>query len=97
MLLFLKIKMWNALIRRISVKYLWDVVVGHLALPRACMAVLKHYGIDLSGKNVAVVGRSNVVGKPVAMLLLQQNATVTICHSRTQNLPEVLKQADISS
>lgn len=63
--------------------------------PRACMAVLKHYGIDLSGKNVAVVGRSNVVGKPVAMLLLQQNATVTICHSRTQNLPEVLKQADI--
>lgn len=63
--------------------------------PRACMAVMKHYGIDLSGKNVAVVGRSNVVGKPVAMLLLQQNATVTICHSRTQNLPEVLKQADI--
>lgn len=63
--------------------------------PRACMAVLKHYGVDLSGKNVAVVGRSNVVGKPVAMLLLQQNATVTICHSRTQNLPEVLKQADI--
>lgn len=63
--------------------------------PRACMAVLKHYGIDLNGKNVAVVGRSNVVGKPVAMLLLQQNATVTICHSRTQNLPEVLKQADI--
>lgn len=63
--------------------------------PRACMAVLKHYGIDLSGKNVAVVGRSNVVGKPVAMLLLQQNATVTICHSCTQNLPEVLKQADI--
>lgn len=63
--------------------------------PRACMAVLKHYGIDLSGKNVAVVGRSNVVGKPVAMLMLQQNATVTICHSRTQNLPEVLKQADI--
>lgn len=63
--------------------------------PRACMAVLKHYGIDLSSKNVAVVGRSNVVGKPVAMLLLQQNATVTICHSRTQNLPEVLKQADI--
>ena len=63
--------------------------------PRACMAILEHYGIELDGKNVVVIGRSNVVGKPVAMLLLAKNATVTVCHSHTQNLPELLKQADI--
>lgn len=63
--------------------------------PRACMATLAHYGIELEGKNVVVVGRSNVVGKPASILLLQKNATVTICHSRTRNLPDILKQADI--
>ena len=63
--------------------------------PRACMASLEHYGIELEGKNVVVIGRSNVVGKPVAVLLLQKNATVTVCHSRTQNLPELLQCADV--
>lgn len=63
--------------------------------PRACMATLEHYGIELEGKHVVVIGRSNVVGKPVSVLLLQKNATVTICHSRTRNLPEILKQADV--
>ena len=63
--------------------------------PRACMATLSHYGIELKGKHVVVLGRSNVVGKPVALLLLQEHATVTICHSRTQDLPSVLRQADI--
>ena len=63
--------------------------------PRACMATLEHYGIELEGKNVVVIGRSNVVGKPVAVLLLQKNATVTVCHSRTQNLPELLQRADV--
>ena len=63
--------------------------------PRACMATLSHYGIELKGKHVVVLGRSNVVGKPVALLLLQEHATVTICHSRTQDLPGVLRQADI--
>jgi len=63
--------------------------------PRACLAILDYYHIDLAGKNVVVLGRSNVVGKPVAMLLLQKNATVTICHSKTQNLPAILRQADI--
>ena len=62
--------------------------------PRACMATLEHYGIELEGKHVVVIGRSNVVGKPVSVLLLQKNATVTICHSRTRNLPELLAQAD---
>ena len=63
--------------------------------PRACMATLAHYGIELKGKHVVVLGRSNVVGKPVALLLLQEHATITICHSRTQDLPGILRQADI--
>ena len=76
-----------------------DVFMGRskwaACTPRACMATLEHYGIELEGKNVVVIGRSNVVGKPVAVLLLQKNATVTVCHSRTQNLPELLKGADV--
>jgi methylenetetrahydrofolate dehydrogenase (NADP+) / methenyltetrahydrofolate cyclohydrolase len=63
--------------------------------PRACMATLAHYGIELEGKHVVVIGRSNVVGKPVSILLLAKNATVTICHSRTRNLPQLLQQADV--
>ena len=59
------------------------------------MAALAHYGIELDGKNVVVVGRSNVVGKPVAMLLLAKNATVTVCHSHTKNLDELLLAADV--
>ena len=76
-----------------------DVFMGRskwaACTPRACMATLEHYGIELEGKNVVVIGRSNVVGKPVAVLLLQKNATVTVCHSRTQNLPELLQHADV--
>ncbi|MBS4032446.1 MAG: bifunctional 5,10-methylenetetrahydrofolate dehydrogenase/5,10-methenyltetrahydrofolate cyclohydrolase [Clostridiales bacterium] len=63
--------------------------------PTACMDILKHYQIPLKGKKVVVVGRSLVVGKPVAMLLLREHATVTICHSRTENLPGVCAEADI--
>ena len=76
-----------------------DVFMGRskwaACTPRACMATLAHYGIELEGKNVVVIGRSNVVGKPVAMILLQKNATVTVCHSHTKNLPELLKTADV--
>ena len=76
-----------------------DVFMGRskwaACTPRACMATLEHFGIELEGKNVVVIGRSNVVGKPVAVLLLQKNATVTVCHSRTQNLPELLQRADV--
>ena len=76
-----------------------DVFMGRskwaACTPRACMATLEHYGIELDGKNVVVIGRSNVVGKPLAMLLLQKNATVTVCHSHTKNLPELLKTADV--
>lgn len=64
--------------------------------PQGCVILAKqHLGDDLSGKHAVVIGRSNIVGKPVAMLLLQENCTVTIAHSRTKNLPEVCRQADI--
>jgi methylenetetrahydrofolate dehydrogenase (NADP+) / methenyltetrahydrofolate cyclohydrolase len=63
--------------------------------PAGVIEILRHYKIDMSGKHAVVVGRSNIVGKPLAMLLLQNDATVTICHSRTKNLSEITKQADI--
>ena len=63
--------------------------------PRACLATLKHYGIAMDGKKAVVLGRSNVVGKPAALLLLQENCTVTICHSHTADLPAILQDADI--
>ena len=63
--------------------------------PMAVMQLLKHYNYDLKGKNVVVVGRSMVVGKPLAMMLLKANATVTVCHTKTVNLPEICKQADV--
>ncbi len=61
----------------------------------ACMAILKHYDIQIEGARVVVLGRSNVIGKPVAQLLLKEQGTVTICHSRTKDLPSVTKEADI--
>lgn len=63
--------------------------------PTAVVEILKHYNVELQGANVAVLGRSMVVGKPTAMLLLNENATVTICHSRTKNLEKVTSEADI--
>lgn len=63
--------------------------------PKAAMEILKYYDIPLEGKNVVVVNRSMVVGKPLAMMLLKENATVTICHSRTQNLHEITNKADV--
>lgn len=63
--------------------------------PYGIMEILKEYGIDPKGKQCVVIGRSNIVGKPMALLLLQKHGTVTICHSRTQNLAEVCRTADI--
>ncbi len=63
--------------------------------PYGVMVMMKEIGLDLTGKNVVVVGRSNIVGKPVAMMCLQQHATVTICHSRTKNLADVVRSADV--
>lgn len=65
------------------------------ATPAGIMELLKHYKLPIAGKHAVVVGRSPILGKPVAMMLLNENATVTICHSRTSNLPELVKQADI--
>ena len=63
--------------------------------PHGVIQLLKRNGIELSGREVVVIGRSNLVGKPLAQLLLRENATVTICHSRTRDLPEVTRRADL--
>lgn len=63
--------------------------------PKGCLALIKETGITISGKKAVVVGRSNIVGKPIAIMLLQENATVSICHSKTQGLKEELLSADI--
>lgn len=65
------------------------------ATPQGIMRLLAAYGIPLEGKHAVVVGRSPILGKPMAMMMLNANATVTICHSRTKNLPEIIKGADI--
>lgn len=62
---------------------------------QSCIEILDHYGVDLKGKKVCVIGRSLVIGKPVSMMALGKNATVTICHSRTENLAETVKAADV--
>ena len=63
--------------------------------PRGILEILDEYKIDVAGKNAVIIGRSDIVGKPTAMMLLQRNATVTICHSKTQNLSEYTRNADI--
>ena len=63
--------------------------------PQACMEILDHYGIDCTGKKAVVIGRSLVVGKPAAMMLVKKNATVPICHTKTVDMPSVAKEADI--
>ena len=80
------------------------VNVGHIMIgdysflpctPAGIMEILRHYNIDVAGKECVVIGRSNIVGKPMAMLLLHQNGTVTICHSKTKNLKDITSRADI--
>ena len=80
------------------------VNVGHIMIgdyaflpctPAGIMEMLRYYDIDIAGKNCVVIGRSNIVGKPMAMLLLQQNGTVTICHSKTRDLAAHTRNADI--
>lgn len=65
------------------------------ATPTGCMVLLKEIGVPLEGANAVVVGRSNIVGLPVALMLMKANATVTVCHSRTKDLPSVVRGADI--
>ncbi|MCC8069264.1 MAG: bifunctional methylenetetrahydrofolate dehydrogenase/methenyltetrahydrofolate cyclohydrolase FolD [Ruminococcus sp.] len=75
------------------------IMVGDYAFlpctPAGVMELIKSTGVDICGKNCVVIGRSNIVGKPMAMLLLHSNGTVTICHSKTKNLREICSQADI--
>ena len=75
------------------------IMIGDCVLkpctPAGIMEMLKYEGIDVAGKNCVVIGRSNIVGKPMAMLLLAASGTVTVCHSKTQNLAEITKSADI--
>ncbi len=75
------------------------LVVGEFGFvsctPAGIIELLKRSNVDIAGKNCVVIGRSNIVGKPVSLLMLRENATVTICHSKTQDLKEVCKQADI--
>ena len=65
------------------------------ATPAGIVRLLDHYDIDMAGKHAVVIGRSPILGKPMAMMLLNRNATVTICHSRTRNLPEIVRAADV--
>lgn len=65
------------------------------ATPLAVLRLLDYYGIDLQGKNVVIVGRGNAVGKPLALMALQRNATVTVCHTKTRNLADICKNADV--
>lgn len=78
--------------------------VGHLSIgapglrpctPAGCIRMLEYAGIPIEGKHAVIIGRSNIVGKPMAMLLLERHATVTLCHSRTEHLAEVTRSADI--
>lgn len=76
-----------------------NLVIGDDSLvpctPAGCIELIKRSGLSLSGKHAVVIGRSNIVGKPVSLLLLRENATVTICHSRTENMAEIAGTADI--
>jgi methylenetetrahydrofolate dehydrogenase (NADP+)/methenyltetrahydrofolate cyclohydrolase len=65
------------------------------ATPQGIMTILRHYGVEMSGKHAVVVGRSPILGKPMALMLLAADATVTVCHSRTRNLADHVRQADI--
>ena len=98
----------KAVIERISAKKDVDVFsaenVGKMwqgdydmasCTPMGVIELLDYYGIDVCGKNCVIIGRSNIVGKPMASLLLERSATVTICHSRTQNLSEITSKADL--
>lgn len=69
--------------------------INYPATPKGIMPMLEHYNIDIEGKHVVIIGRSDIVGKPLAVMMLNKNATVTICHSKTKNLETITKTADI--
>jgi 5,10-methylene-tetrahydrofolate dehydrogenase/methenyl tetrahydrofolate cyclohydrolase len=81
--------------RRDGTEFSYRVAANNACTPLGCIELLDRSGVDLNGANVAVLGRSNIVGLPVAMMLLHRNATVTMCHSRTKDLPDVVRAADV--
>ena len=94
----------NAIVPEKDVDAFHPENVGHIMIgdfkflpctPAGVMELIAETGIDVSGKNCVVIGRSNIVGKPMAMLLLHKNGTVTVCHSKTKNLKEICSEADI--
>ena len=97
-------KAFEAIDYRKDVDGFTSINVGNLALnkptfisctPHGVMKILEKYNIELEGKNAVVLGRSNIVGKPLVQCLLNKNATVTVCHSKTRNIEEITKRADI--
>ena len=80
-------------IGKLALKRLEDICVP--CTPDGCLQILDYYNIPIAGKHCVIIGRSNIVGMPLSLLLLHRNATVTICHSRTKDLPEQVKRADI--
>ena len=95
---------FNSILPEKDVDGFHPINVGKLAIGEDCfisctpagvMKMLEEYGIEMQGKQAVVIGRSNIVGKPLSQCLLNKNATVTICHSKTQNIAEITKQADI--
>eukprot|EP00941_MAST-03F_sp_MAST-3F-sp1_P000771 g771.t1 len=81
--------------RRDGTEFSFRVAANNACTPLGCVELLDRSGVDLNGANVAVLGRSNIVGLPVAMMLLHRNATVTMCHSRTKDLKDVVAAADV--
>lgn len=75
--------------------YLGSSDVKYPATPKAVLELLDWYGVDIAGKRVVIVGRGNAVGKPLALMTLKRNATVTVCHTKTVNLPKVCREADV--
>ncbi|MCQ2562420.1 MAG: bifunctional 5,10-methylenetetrahydrofolate dehydrogenase/5,10-methenyltetrahydrofolate cyclohydrolase [Alphaproteobacteria bacterium] len=75
--------------------YANNLPIVYPCTPMGIIKLIEHYDIDLTGKNAVVIGRSNIVGRPIAHMLSQKNATVTLCHSKTKNLSDITKQADL--
>lgn len=90
---------WNKDVDGLTTNSIGRLVVGKEALapctPKGIITLLKVYGVDLLGKNICIINRSNIVGKPLEQLFLRENATTTVCHSKTKNLTDICRQADI--
>jgi len=92
------ISLWSYLILIMPLSFFFSVrlfLSPHRPIPQGCIELLDRSGVSIEGKEAVVIGRSNMVGIPVALLLMQRNATVTIAHSRTKDIAEAVRRADI--